>query len=55
MVKLRKIKTESPATTLGILAFQLDTGAPKIRPHDVFIVLGIFVLIEIALLVFFPF
>jgi len=54
MVKLRKIKTESPATTLGILAFNVDTGAPKITPRDFFLVLALFVAIELSLLLFFP-
>ncbi len=54
MVKLKKVKTESPATTLGVLSFALETEAPKIRPRDFFLVLGAFVLLELALIVFFP-
>ena len=54
MVKLRKIKTESPATTLGILSFGIDTGGPKISPQEFFVILAIFIAIELALAIFFP-
>ncbi len=54
MVKLRKVKTESPATSLGVLSFSIDTGAPKITPKDFFILLTIFVILEVALIAFFP-
>ena len=54
MVKLRKVKTESPATTLGVLAFNLDTSNIKLHPRDLFIIIGIFIVLELLMNVFFP-
>ncbi len=54
MVKLRKVKTESPASTLGVLAFNLDTSNIKVHPRELFMIIAVFVILEVLMGIFFP-
>jgi preprotein translocase subunit Sec61beta len=49
MVRLRKIRTDSPMTTMGILAFSVDSGAPKVEPHHVLAFAAVIAVVELLL------
>ncbi len=49
MVRLRKVRADSPMTTMGILSFSVDSGAPKISPHHVLGAAVVVAIIELVL------
>ncbi len=54
MVKVRRVRTETPATSLGVMMFNVETGAPKIKPEYLYVFIIVFIVTEILLHVFFP-